>query len=530
MGTTQIIANMDRNTITGEYIRNLDVGDDEMPIDVTIKLIHQFITPANTVEELELQNFIIPSTYLSQSGLTAVTPVIQSAEFNIANPRYLDDLFIEISEVRDTLPVITRVPVLNGDDLAIPVLPDNPFKDPEHEENIPIEIPERNISTPEDVVNPILYTLEADDLMLVQSSKRIYLENNEFFSQDYNEKLETIYIENSITNFLPNPDFALTQTVSGATDVPQGYSLDAPGMVVSSRVIEGPIAGTSIWRSTVTNNNPFNAFDTVTFGLSQKVPLFTGINSLTVSLYYTVVSDFGTTPFSEFKVRANFYNTLGNLISTEEATVPVGEEGNDWKLLFGTFQGSQIPLAATQFDFEIEIAGVSSTDPFTLQLYLPQAESSPFPTTRSLSDRIHDKYITTRAVELKLPLYFVVTADHVIGPGIRGLCSTTTEQKDGIQFLASSDTLRVKGFDVNGNLLFNIASDTFSITEGDEAEYGLSLDGTTIEFFLNGSSLSTHSLTHALDQTRELCVGSLEPSNTTINSIIRGFKILRTTP
>lgn len=529
MGTTQIIAVMDRNTIAGQYIRNLDVSDDKDLVDVTIKLIHQFTTPANATEELELQTFVVPASYLTQSGLTAVTPVQQIADFHIANPRYIEDLFIEISETRDTAPIVTRVPVLNGDDATVPVLPDNPFKDPEHEENIREEIPERNISTPEEDINPILYNLDSDDLALVQASKRIFLEGNVFFSQDFNEKLDVIYIENSITNFLPNADFELTGTV-GSLEIPQEYTVAAPGMVVSSQVIDGQIENTSIWRTRTTNNNPFNAFDTVTFGLSEKVALFSGINSLTISLFYTVVSDFGVTPFSDFKVRANFYNTIGDLISTEETLVPVGAEGDKWKLLFGTFQGSQIPLAATQFDFEIEIAAIGSTDPFTLQFYLPQAESSPFPTTRTLDNRIHDKYLTTRAIDLKLPLYFVATALHVIGPGIRGLVSSTTDQKDGIQFLASSDTLRVKAFDVTGNLLFNIASDTFSVTEGDVTEYGLFLDGSTIEFFLNGSSLSTISQSHTLDQTKEICVGSLEASNTTINSVIRGFKILRTTP
>jgi len=533
MGTTRIIADIDRNIIHGQYIRTISPGEDITPVDLTVKLIHQFVTPQNTVKEIELKEITVPSRFLKNStGLPGTTSIQQESQINIGHPRYIVDLFLEISEVRESVPVITRVPVLNGLDQEYPsLLPEQPFKDPEHESNVPETLPDRNISTPELI--PEIYVLAEDDAVVRQSSIRIYLSEDEFGddlfkTQDYNERVDPLYVENSITNFLPNPGLV---PATGTPNTPDKWMADAPGLMLTTKIEDGDIEDTHTWAVRVSNTNPFNAFDTVTITTTEKSTLLPGLNSLTGSLYYTIKSDYKATPFSEFNLKFCFYNSLGDLISTETQVVPVGPEGFNWQILYATVQGSQIPLTATEFKFLIEIPDIGATDPFEFKIYLPQAESSPYFTTRTLTDRVQDTYETSRAVDLKPPVYFSAKAYHVIGPGTRGLVSTTTGLKDGFHFLASSDRLRLKAFDATGLCIFNLGSAAFTVTEGDAAEYGVYIDGSTVEFFLNGVSLSTHTQAYALDQPMvKPLMGSLESSNTTVNSELLDWKILQRKP
>ena len=538
MGTTKIKASLDRNVIHGEYIRRIDVGENPDPVDITVKLLHQYITPNETLKELELQSFEVPASFLDTSnGLFGTTTFEQNAIVTIANPSYLIDLFLEILEVRDTVAVTTRVPVLDTTEEARELTP-QPIKYDEFEENIPASLavyPEDNISTPEPIVESVLYTLSNDDILLSQGSHRVYFEppdgtnsadDGTFIPLEYNEKSDVIYIENSISNFMPNPQFVADPD---ETSRPENYIIEAPGLVATSNLTEGDIEGTYEWRIRASNVNPFSAFDNLNIEIIDPVPLQAGIRALTISVYHKLASDTGILSFTDFNININFFNVVGDLLSTETTTTPA-EQISVWAPLYGTVQSSEIPLTAATFDVEIEIPGIDATDTFQLDLYLPQAEAMPYFTTRALPDRIHDLYLTTKQVELKLPLYFQLKTTHIRGPGRRGLVSTTTNQKDGFQFLASSDRLRFLVFDVNGVCLFNVGSDQISTPEGDVVLYGLYLDGTNIEFYIDNVLISTHAQTHTIDQTIDVTVGSLEAANSTINAKLEDFKILRNKP
>lgn len=533
MGSTTIIANLDRNVISGEYIRTIAPGEDPAPVDLTLKLTHQYVTPQNTLKEIELHEIEIPADFLKFStGIPGTMEFQQSAIINIANPRYNENLFIEISEVRDSSPIVTKVSVLDGEDPDYEdTLPEQPYKDPEHETNQPETLPEKNISTPE--IIPFVYTLAEDGTALKQASKRIYLDKDEyqdplFKTQEYNETIARFFIEDSITNFIPNPTF-----IAGSdTNLPDKYVIESPGLIVTSNLKAGDIEDTNEWSVRITNPNPFSVFDTATIKNIERSTLLPGLNALTASVYYTVNSDFKETPFTEFNIKFNFYSSANTLITTQTKTMSVAPEGRDWNVLHATVQGSEIPLTAIEFDLEIEVPGIATSDPFELKFYLPQVESTPYYTTRTLNDRVQDTYETTKFLDLEPKLYFAVkTAAHIIGPGVRGLVSTTTGLKDGFHFLASSDRLRLKAFDTNGACIFNLGSATFTVAEGSETEYGAYIDGTNIEFFLNGVSLSTHSQVYNLSQTNiKPKMGSLESSNTTINAELLDWKILNKKP
>lgn len=536
MGTTRIIADIDRNVIHGQYIRKILAGEDTSPVDLTVKLIHRYITPQNTVKEIDLHEIVIPSEFLiSSSGLPGTTEVEQITQINIANPRYIKDLFLEISEVRETSPIITRVPILIGtDDADFPaLLPDQPYKDPEHETNIPSTLPEKNISKPVQDFQPIIYQLSKHAATLVQASQRIFLSKDElgnkvFKTQAYNESVTPRFIENAITNYLPNPGFIAG---TGTPNTPDKWKVDAPGLMMTSKIENGDVTDTKTWTVRISNTNPFNAFDTATITTTENSVLMAGLNSLTISFFYMINSDFQKTPFSNFNLKIMFYNVLGDQIGTESETVAVGAEGCVWLTAHTTVQGSQIPPTATEFRFELEIPTIGSADPFELKLHLPQAESIPYFTTRTLTDRVQDTYETAFAVDLKPPVYFLAKAYHIIGPGTRGLVSTTTALKNGFHFLASSDRLRLKAFDVNGLCIFNVGSDTFTANEGTATEYGVYIDGSVVEFYLNGALLSTHSQVYALNQIGvKPRIGALESSNTTINSELLDWKILKIKP
>ena len=529
MGTTAISANLDVNVIRAVYLRRINPGEDSEPVDVTVRLIHQFTNPNNQTQEIELRNFEVPADFLEEFGLADASPVEQTFDINIINPRYLDNLIIETQEVRDNAALITRVPVLIGDDPTIQIPPEQPFKDLEHESNIPPEIPETNIILPENDANNVLYSLEGDGgLELVQASQRIFLnDDGEFEQQSYNKEADVLYIENSITNFLPNPSFAL-DTVD--INIPDGYELEGPALTVISDLLEGEVEDTQIWFIRSSNPNPFNAFNDLTVKSASDVQIFTGLQALTISAYYRIASDSGVTPFENFKVRVSFFAATGPAISTEEVLVPVGPQGENWQLLYASFEGSQIPLTAVKFRFEIKIVDINATDAFNWHLYLPQAEASSFPTTRTLDSRVLDTYQTNREIEFSLPFFLQLNTFNVMGPGLQGLVDTTTDSKDGFQFWASSNKLQFRAFDATGALLFSVDSPMFAYTEGDPIEYGVYLDGSVIEFYVEQELISSEAVAHSIDETARAIVGSLEASNTTINSRLVDFKILRTKP
>jgi len=520
LGNTTIVPILDSNTINCTYFRDFMPGEDTNPVDLSVQISHRYLNSANVTNEIVLETFIIPGSYLETSGLSYLSDVEQTVEFNIINLRYLTNLFVTISEIRDGTPIVTTANVNVGDDITVAPLPDNP---PEHIINdvgIPPMLPENNVSEPERKFSSIIYDLSGDyQLNFVQISKRIYFYNEQFFSQDYNQTQDQIFIENSIMNMLPNPSFVST------SDTPTNWILEAPALIVNSTVIPSDLPNINVWQLRITNPNLFSPFNTVTVALDAPQTLLQGLNSLSFSTYYRIKSTSNVIPFNNFQVRFIFY--LDDIeIGVEQIPVAVEGDQNTWQLLTASLQSSQIKASANKILVEMDISNIDTTDLFNMELYLPQLEPTPFATSRTLDSRIQDTYMTNEFT-LDIPFYVTLQTYHKIGAGIRGLFSTTTNLKNGFEIQVSSDRLFFKQYDASGGMITNVASDPFILSNGDVVTYGVWVDGTVIEFYLNDVLVSSQAISLNINQTGEFFVGSLERANSTINSELLDFRILR---
>lgn len=519
MGHTTIVPILDDNTINCTYYRDFMPTEDTSPVDLLVHVSHRYVNSANVTKEITLETFTVPKQYLETTGLAYLSDVEQTVEFNIINLRYLTNLFITINETRDGSPVVTSVAVNVGDDPTVEPLTDNPQKDRENDENIPEILPEIDISTPVREFSTVIYEATADTLDFIQISKRIYYQDEKFLLQEYNQREEKVFIENSIANGLLNPSFAATG------NVPTNWTLLAPSMIVSTKVLASSPEGVNIWQLRITNPNLFSAFNTVMVALDTPVDLLAGINALNFSMYYRVKSTSNTAPFSNFNVRFRFFLDQTEM-GFEQITVPRIPSQNSWKLLTATLQGSLINASANKVLIEIDIADIDTTDLFNLELILPQLETTPFATTRTLGTRIQDTYITEE-FHLDIPFFLTFKTTHKLGSGIRGIFSSTTNLKDGFEIQVSSDRIFFKQYNVTGALIVNVASSPFTYVDGNLVTYGVWVDGTNLEFYLNNTLVSSHVASVTVDQTKQFIVGSLERANSAINNELLEFKILR---
>jgi len=523
MGTSSIAATIDDKIIHCSYFREIELGESSSPVDLAITVKHQYIDSLNISNEIILEQFIIPKEYLGTKGLLGASDVEQTLEFHVLNLRYLKNIFIECREVRDSSSILTRVGVLDGnDELTDTPLPNNPERYAEHDENISEVVPNKNISI-HNTDTGILYSMKDSDLQVVQSSRRIYLdeENGEqfFVEQDYNQNDSKVYIENSITNLIPNPQFV------GTSNIPDQWEIEAPSIILNSHIETGEIDGTNIWQIKASNPNIFSAFNSISLKTTDRYTLYSGLNYLTFSSYYRFKCD-GVMPFNNFTVKVNFYAN-DDFIRSEQIDVTLSNEMSVWNLLVASFQGSQLPITANKYSIELDITEINNTSLFTVEFYLPQLEASPCSTTRTLDSRIQDKYVSPVFV-LDLPFYIVVNTHHITGQGTRGLCSSTTNQKNGFEFLASNDRLRFKWYDLSGSVQLNIASAEITALQlNDVVNYGVLVTSSLINFYINGILLSSHTNSITILQNQSYSVGSLEKSNTTINSELLDFKVLR---
>lgn len=524
MGTTRLKSTLDHNTISCTYYRDISVGESTAPVDLTVYVNHRYTTSTNLQKEITLETLKIPKEYLETKGLTYLSDVQQKVDFNILNLRYLTDLFIEVHETRDSTTIVTTANVLTGDDPSVDPLVDNPQKDPENDENIPEVVPEQNISDPVQESTTTLYSLHMDETDFIQISKRIYLDSDEEFkTQDYNEVIDRVFVENSITNMM------LNAALQGSAYLPTHWVIEAPGVIVNSHLISSEVEGVNRWQLKITNPNLFSAFNTVTLLLDNPQPLLPGLNALTFSVYYRVISTSSEIPFTSFMVKVRFFMDQTEL-GFEDIFVPVTSDQNTWQLMVASLQGSQIRLGANKYLVEIDIADINKTDLFTLDLMLPQMEPLPFATTRTLDSRIQDRYLTKEEVVLSIPFYVMAESYHIIGPGLRGIFASTVNLKDGIEIQVSSDRLFLKVYDTSGGIIANIASDPFIANEGENITYGVWVDAGAVEFYIDGILLSSHSASLTITQTKQFILGSLERANSTLNSELLDLRILKVKP
>jgi hypothetical protein len=527
MGSSTISAVLDRNVIYSKYVRKFTQGDDPEPVDLAVRVIHTYYNSNNQLREIELENLVIPALSLQQKGNLDHSTYTQEVELRIVNLRYVSDLFLELQELRNSQLLTKKIQVLNGVDSAIRELPTNPIKEPQHPENQPpqVFVPPANVYTPEPINTPILYVLKNDGLEDIQTSRRVFLDNNIFVEQNYADTPKRVFIENASTNLLPNVGWALI------TDrVPTDYEISAPGINLNSYVEPGDIPGTNVWRIRASNPNVFSAFSTVELRTVDLQDLPLGSPYLSSSVYYRVTSQLGITPFNTINFSITFYDSSEVPLTTVNDSIPVAEEGPQWNLVYTSLNSGQIPLSAALYSFSLEIAGIDRTENFDVQFYLPQLEVSPFPTSRILSPRVQDSYRTVRDIRIENPFYLSVrAATHSPDATVKGLADTTHLLESGFQFFTSNNTLTLKQYDTNGFLLFSVTSFSLGGISG-AVEYGVYADGSKIDFYKNGTLVSSHSQPHVIALLKKMIVGSLENPNSTINCEILDFRVTKLEP
>jgi hypothetical protein len=530
MPTTTVSATVDRNIVKGLYRY---IGNTNETTDLDVKVIHQYQNDIGQPGEIIVKNFTIPKEAIQSEGVANISDVVQTVEFHVVNLKYIENLVVEVTETRDNVATSTRASVLDGNDITVPPLPNNPQESRTHEENQPPQIsqkPQDNVVKPEPSMLPILYDISRDGFNLVSFSKRVYLDavEQKFKTQEYNTVVDAIFIENSIQNFLVNHNFS-----DSSNSVPGSFNVHAPGFITTYQMKESnDIPETFIWKIRSSNPNTFNAFNTLSVRYEPKTAIPSGLLHLNLSVYYQLASDFGIQPFSDFTYTVNFFDSNEEHIASQTSPlITLMPQDSKWHLMQATF--SSIPLTAHYFNFSITTSEINVTDPFVLQLYLPQAEASAFATTRALSSRILDQIKTTE-LDLNSPLYLKLKTIHNLGPSsIRGFFDSTSALKDGIQFYGSNNRMYFKKVDGSGLAYIAEVSDVITnLNEGDDVEYGVYLDGLVVEFYINNILLSSHTTSgYTLDQQSVTAlIGSLGYANTTLNSELKDFGVYRVKP
>jgi hypothetical protein len=527
MADTSLAAVLDDNIVYVEYYFDPSMVDNTVA-DVTFSLIHQYAQSNGTAQELVLQEFVVPGNLLRNSGVANTSlPIEQRASVRLINPRYRTNLVIQTQEIRSGLPVTTRVPVLVEPRDVIPGLPSNPEKDPQFQENQPALKPYRNVVSEDLNLDPVYYTLQGNGVQVIQSSSRIFLNSDGTFEEvPIGTETTPIYVENAITNFLPNMLLYKTSVLPLGT--PDGYEIASPGFVAGSNVYAGTVTGQNIWQIRANLTSFLSAFNVLTLRTTSPVSIPQGLDTLTSSLYYQVTSDSGVTPFKNLVFRHIYVDAEGHQIGTPAtAATPVAAQGKTWNLLSSTF--TNIPASAVAVLWAVETDAVESTDKFGLLVTLPQLEVSALATTRAFEPRIQDRY-QTNPLNLTLPCSIQVQTVHSSLSGLRGLFDTTVTGQNGYQFLVTGNQLQFRVMDNAGSRIVSAFSLPFTATDGSVVTYGVYVDGAQASFFLNGELINDTTAVFTQTSTQRALVGSLETSNTAVNGPLLDVAVYRDPP
>jgi hypothetical protein len=541
---TKVFAILDSNIVQAEYLYRPDIESDVTTTDLRFKLIHHFLNASKVRQEIVLHDLVVPASAVRVSGIPGTTALPkQEASVRLINVRYLNDLELEVSETRSAGDFVTRVPVTYGVNEAEEEveLPSNPIREPEHDENLPPELPvihQDNVVVPVQVVQ--LYQTPRDPIHIIQASQRFYLDDQKFKFQDYNQKQTRIFCENSIDNLVVNPKFDPELPlnnfppgyIQGLNDphelrVPSGWQINAPGFVITSNLAPGDVKEAFVWSVRASNPSFISAFNKLEFKMPGSVPLIAGLSSLTASIYYQITSLNGTIPFETLAIKIEYLNIAGTVIGNKTSIQPVGDDLPEWRMLKAT--ATSIPANATHFRISITTDAIESSESFVLKLYIPQVEAAATATTRTLSSRIMDRHETS-AIDIKGPFYLRIKTHHFTGPGIRGLADSCTLQQDGLQFFLAGGKLAAKIFDTAGAMVAFAQSSVVTAADGDEIAYGLYVDGATAFFFINDALVSSAALVGSADHNKRFLVGTLEASNTGMNSELLDFTVARDRP
>jgi len=384
---------------------------------------------------------------------------------------------------------------------------DNPIKELQHEENTPALPAVQNVLVPEPVLSTVLVSF--DSLIPVKTSKRLFLLDGLFITADYNEA-QPKYIENQSVNLAADPFFA------GSS-----YEMEAPGFVVleQKRILQE----TSYVYLQYKLRNPsfLNAFNSATF--KPKTPVtIAGSGPFTISMFVQLLPEFGidTTPVNTVKVGLVCYDNASTVLSTTASSFSTTQI-LDWTLLSHTI--ASLPYNTSMISFFLEVPDIETNEAFYLNIFCPQLEPLSLPTTRVIDQRIQDEY-RTDFVPLK---YFsaMVETTHTIKNGIRGLLDSTILGKNGFQWFVSGNIMYLRKFDSLGVMTSNVSA-PFTATDNADIKYGLVSSATNTQFLINDSVVATLPPID-LSTSNSILVGSLFQSNTTINSLLKGFGIFQ---
>lgn len=519
MASTAIAATLDRDFIRTKYRYTPDPTEGAVA-DLTFKLFYQFQNSAGTQDTVLLETIDVLGGYLRVTGQAASgEAVAQETEVIFANPRYRTGLSVEVSGIRQGSPVVMSVPVHDGYEERVQELPSNPVRTPEFQENEPVyklESPVHNIVETIPPVQARVYSLAVDGLKVVQEGHR-YVPTADDLS--FTTQGDVYTVENSTQNLLTNPLFS----GSASASIPQGFSIQAPGFIVSSNRIEGPIADTYQWRVRASNPNFLNAYDNLDLldNASMAIPL--GLDYLTYSVYYRLESV--SQPISSATYRWQFFSSTDVYLgqSTDTQVVNPTSQSQQWQRV--SFTGV-VPNNAAKVVGTLSFGPTESTDYFVITLYLPQMEVGVAATSFTPTSRVADVLRATGPITFSEPVYVMLETTNQ--PGMRGLLDTTTNGLSGFQWFTNNGILAFKIYDGGGIATYTAISPPFVAPSGN-IRYGLAFTGGNLVFYLNDSVYYTQVLpTYSITATP--IVGSLFSSNTAINNTIWDFRVTRVLP
>lgn len=502
-------------------------------VPLVLRVYHKFTNSFQEEETLTLLEKIIPVDAFTSNPDYNENPRDQSIDLILANLRYLDNLEVEFTENRGSGSVATRVPVLVNTENPEPTA--NPIRFVENEENEPALKPEKptnNVIELEPIINPVVYVMsDSSPLVRIISSRRIRPDQNceNFIVDGVNSSLAPQIVENAISNYALNPKLA------GLSPIPTGYSLVAPGFILNSLRFPLPNTDGNYWEIRTSNPNPFNTLNTVKWSYADKQPLVQGLASLNYSFYYQIQSVLSGVPAAGFKIKVTFFDssdtTVGSKTNNYQFTYSSSSGTSKWYRASMSMVNTDIPLSAVQYSVEVETDPVEGDEFFYWRIALPQLEASPFATSATFTDRIPDRWEVS-PVELEMPIYFSLNATYHIDGGVRGLFDSTLNGEDGIKFIISQDRLNFRVVDTSGMEVVNLFSDQIPVNMDNQVvKFGVFVQPNSVQFFLNNTPLSTHSLAvNEFSTNRRTLVGSLEASNSALNDLITGVGIFKRTP
>jgi hypothetical protein len=492
---------------------------------LTFKVIHKYKNSSGVSQELVLHTSTIDPSYIRKEPQTQPGISPQVVQANFVNLRYIDNIDIQVEEVRNSVPLSTRVSVNNGTEEPVYNLPDNPLRQPEHHENENTYKPTEPVNNVVETIAPVqtvVYSFEVDGLEMVQSGYRVLFENNDFSEYLVGADPERFFIENSLENMLPNSSLV-------GIDTPTNWEIIAPGFITTSRLLSGEILNTKVWSIRSSNPNFLSAFNSLVIK-SEIFPIPQGLGSMTFSYYHKLNNTINEIPYSSITTKFSFFDDTITFIGQEQVvSAVVSTTKQFWERREFTLSPGQIPFTATNLQISVEFGPIESSDYFTQDIYLPQLEPFSSATTYTTS-RVEDRYRTLKEVSLEPPYYIVVETLHEAGFGMRGLFDNTFIGSNGIQFGISGNSLALRVFGPSNSLILNVSSTPVVAQDRQKVKYGVALSSTQVKFYLDDTLISTHPHSLNLSYLNYAFVGSWFNSNSTINSELFNFGVFKVLP